>query len=345
MGKTWDWLLFSQILAIGAISLLVIFSINKNLAQSQAIFWVVGFLILAIFSRFNFQSWQRLSYGFYFATILALFLLLFIGTPVRGSIRWIDLGVFTFQPSEIAKVGAILALSTFYFERSARRLKNLFLSFLIVLPSVILLIIQPDIGDALVFLAIWLGISIAAGLKVRYLLILLLVGFIVLPIFYQILSPYQKQRISSFLNPNIDPLGINYNVIQSRIAVGSGEFFGKGLGLGSQSQLKFLPEAERDFIFASLAEQLGFLGAGLMLALFTWLLLRLTGFVKNTDRFGQLVIAGTVSFILFQLTINVGMNMAILPVTGITLPFVSYGGSSLLSTLFLISIIQSIKKD
>ena len=183
-----------------------------------------------------------------------------------------------------------------------------------------------------------------AGFKLKHVVVLGLGAALLVIIGYEILSPYQKIRFESFLNPAGDPLGTGYNIIQSKIAVGSGGIFGKGLGQGSQSQLNFLPEAESDFIFASLTEQLGFFGAGILIALFVLLLRRIVNFASGQDRFIKLILAGTCSFLVFQFSVNVGMNMGLLPVTGITLPLVSYGGSSLISTLFLLGLAFSAKR-
>src|SRR3990167_8941664 len=313
MRRIWDWPLFLLILAIGSVSLLVIYSINKNLALNQLVFWLLGLTVLYFVSLFDFRSFLKISLGFYVLTIIFLALVHFVGEPVRGSIRWIDLGFFRFQPSEIAKVSSVIALASFYSQKSAKDLRNLVLSLLIILPLVFLILIL-------------LAISLAT-------------------FSYEVLAPYQKGRISAFINPEKDPLGAGYNIIQSKIAIGSGQFFGRGLGRGSQSQLKFLPETESDFIFAVTGEQLGFLGASLVIVLFTAILLRIINFAKNDiDRFSQLIMTGITSFMLSQFFINIGMNMGIVPVTGITLPLVSYGGSSLVSTLFLLGIIFSIRR-
>ncbi len=188
------------------------------------------------------------------------------------------------------------------------------------------------------FFAIWFGITQAAGFRLKHLMTIILITLIFVAFFFELLAPYQKARLFSFFNPNADPLGTGYNLIQSKIAVGSGNFFGRGLGRGPQSQLNFLPEAESDFIFASIAEQLGFIGAGLLLILYAWLATRLLQIAKNQSRFAQLIIIGTFSFLLLQFLISIAMNMGLLPVTGITLPLVSYGGSSLIMTLFLLGV-------
>ena len=341
MRKNTDILLIVQILAIGAISLLIIFSINKNLAFNQGIFWLFGLAILWIFSQFDYKNWQNLSGYFYIFSIISLLLLLIFAHPVRGSTRWMDLGVFRFQPAEVAKAAAILLLANFFSMRSAKVIKNLILSLLIILPAIILIFVQPDIGNTLAFLAIWLGISTAAGFKLKHLITLTLVAIVFGVLFFELLAPYQKARLFSFVNPNADPLGTGYNLIQSKIAVGSGNFFGRGLGQGTQSQLNFLPEAESDFIFASISEQLGFIGAGLLLILYLWLMTKLLQISKNRSRYAQLIVIGTFSFLLLQFSISIAMNMGLLPVTGITLPLVSYGGSSLIMTLFLLGIVLS----
>ncbi|MBI2327525.1 rod shape-determining protein RodA [Candidatus Curtissbacteria bacterium] len=344
MTQKWDFSLLLLILAIGSISLLVIFAINPNLAKTQMIFWLIGLFLLVAFSFFDFRNWQKLSIPIYLASILTLLVLPFIGESVRGSTRWIDLGFFRIQPSEIAKVASIFILSSYYLSRSARKFQSLIVSFLIVSPHAVLVLIQPDIGNALAFFAIWLGISYAAGFQVKHLVWTIVIAAIAAILAYEFLAPYQKERIAGFIDPQADPLGRGYNLIQSKIAVGAGQLTGKGLGQGSQSQLNFLPEAESDFIFASIAEQLGFIGAGLLIVFYISLIIKILNLVKKKERFAQLLIIGTVSFLLLQFFVNVGMNMGLVPVTGITLPLVSYGGSSLITTLFLMGIIFSIKR-
>ena len=301
-------------------------------------------MILYLVSSLEYQIWQKFSLHLYLITLLFLLALIFIGDPVRGSVRWIDLGFFRIQPSELAKIAGILFLSNFYIEKSAKDVKNIFISFLIILPAVFLILIQPDVGNTLALLAVWLGLSIFRNLKFKHLLTLTIIGGLAITLIYQSLSGYQKERIVSYLNPNMDPLGTGYNIIQSRIAIGSGQLFGRGLGQGSQSQLKFLPESESDFIFASVSEQLGFLGASILIILFIFLILKIIRLAKMTEGFAQLVLICSAIYLLVQFIVNVGMNMGLLPITGITLPLVSYGGSSLISTLFLFGIIFSIEK-
>ncbi|MBI2012326.1 rod shape-determining protein RodA [Candidatus Curtissbacteria bacterium] len=344
MQRKWDLPALFLIAALGAISLLVIFSINRSLATSQLIYWVIGLAVLSAVSILPYHNWQRLSVPFYIFVLICLSLLFFVGEPIRGSIRWIDVGPFRFQPSELAKIAAIFVLAGFYSRRSAKQLKNFATAFAIILPAVVLIFFEPDIGNSLALIAIWLGISHVAGLRPKTLALFVLAAATVGVLGYEILSPYQKDRLATFISPAKDPLGTGYNIIQSKIAIGSGQFLGRGLGRGSQSQLNFLPEAESDFIFASIAEQLGFLGATLIVLLQSGLILRILNYLQNAEKFGQLVIVGAASFLLLQFLVNVGMNLGLLPVTGITLPLVSYGGSSLISTLFLLGVVFSVKR-
>ena len=344
MRKSPDYSLILIILALGAISLLILYSLNKNLALNQLFFWVIGLSVLAAVSFFNSQNWQNIAVPFYILVLFLLISLFFIAEPVRGSIRWIDLGFFRFQPSEIAKVVSILILSSYFQKKSASQFKYLLGGFLLILPFFVLVFFQPDIGNSLLFLVIFLGIAVVSGLKIRTLFFLFILFFILSLTIFRFLAPYQKERLYSFINPTADPLGTGYSLIQSKIAVGSGQFLGRGLGRGTQSQLEFLPETESDFIFASVAEQLGFLGAGVVIMLYSLLFVKLISLSKNTDRFAQLILSGSITYLFFQFAINIGMNLGLLPVTGITLPFFSYGGSSLISILFLIGVIQSFKK-
>ena len=332
------------ILAIGAIFFLVFFSLNRSLFYNQLIFWVVGLAIFYFASGFHLHLWEKLAVPLYILSLVLLFVIFLIAEPVRGSVRWIDLGVFRIQPSEIAKVAVILTLANFFSSKNAAAAKNIFLSFLIVLPPVILILIQPDIGNALPILAIWISIAFVAGFKVKHFLAISALAVFAGLLFFQFLEPYQKARIETFIDPAQDRLDTGYQIIQSKIAIGSGQLLGKGLGQATQSQLKFLPESESDFIFASIAESLGFFGSMLLVVLYSILIVRILGFAKTKNRFAQLVVVGAVVFLSVQMLINISMNMGYLPVTGITLPLVSYGGSSLLSTLLVLGIVFSIER-
>lgn len=341
MRQSIDKVLLTLALALGAISISTIYVTNKSLAINQLAFWLFGLAALLFSSQFYHKSWQKFSVSLFFVSMLALLLVFMLADPVRGSVRWIDLGIFRFQPSEIVKVAVILTLATFFSNKSAAAISNALLSFLIILPPFVLIFIEPDIGSAMAIIAIWLATTFAAGMKKEHIISAILLFVLASVVAYEVLAPYQKERLTNFLNPTNDPLGSGYNIIQSKIAVGSGQLFGRGLGRGPQSQLNFLPENESDFIFASIAEQLGALGAGLTIVLFVAMLLRMFSYIYESNRFGQLVISGTLGLFIYQFSTNVGMNMGIVPVTGITLPLVSYGGSSLITTLLLIGIVLS----
>ncbi|MBI3282702.1 rod shape-determining protein RodA [Candidatus Curtissbacteria bacterium] len=345
MRKALDLPLLVTVLALGAISLLTIFAASRALAMNQMAFWVLGLSVLYITANLRYQNWQRLSQPFYAASIAALLAVFVLGESVQGAVRWIDLGLLRFQPSEIAKIATILLLATFFVKRSAKEISSIFASLMLILPVFTLIFLEPDIGSALSIAAIWAGVTFGAGLKIRHFIFIIIVFALSAVLFYQILAPYQKERIATFISPNRDPLGAGYNIIQSKIAVGAGQLLGRGLGRGSQSQLNFLPEAESDFIFAAIAEQLGFLGAGLLIILTVAVLLRISNFATEADRFGQLVLMGALGLLIYQFSVNVGMNMGLIPVTGITFPLVSYGGSSLLSTLLLLGIVFSIRQQ
>ena len=341
MRRSFETSLFAIVLALGAFSITTIFAAAKTQALNQTIFWILGLVIFSVVSQLDMRYLKNFAKPAYVFSIITLVLVLILGETIRGSVRWIDLGIFRFQPSEVAKIASILLLSRFFQNRDAQKIQNVALSFLAILPLFVLILIEPDIGSAGAIIAIWASITFIAGLKREHMLALFLSFILILVVSFEFLAPYQKDRIATFLNPEKDPLGAGYNIIQSRIAVGSGQLFGLGLGKGSQSQLNFLPESESDFIFASIAEQFGLLGAGLVISLLFAMQLKIFKIAKNMNRFGQLLTLGTLGLFLYQFTINVGMNMALIPVTGITLPFVSYGGSSLVSNLILLGMIFS----
>lgn len=341
MNLRLDRPLILAILVLAAISLSVIFSINRSLAASQLIFWILGLSVFFVVSQTKPQIWQRYTIPIYLLTMASLVLVFLIGEEVRGATRWIDLGFLRFQPSEIAKLTTIFALANFYLKKTADELANIITSLAIIAPVFLLVFFEPDIGSAMAVVAIWAGISYVARIKKSTIIALFLATIIILPLALNHLAPYQKQRLISFVNPQTDPLGSGYNIIQSKIAVGSGQIFGRGLGRGSQSQLNFLPEAESDFIFASTVEELGFVGAIVVVLILIFILVRIHSASQDQDRFTKLLASGALSFLIYQITVNIGMNLGLIPVTGITLPMVSYGGSSLITTLVLLGIVSS----
>ncbi len=322
--------------------ILVISSSDTKLAFQQALFALLGLGIYWILSYLDFEFYESLAKYLYFITLGLLIVVFFIGFESHGAIRWIPLGILRFQPSELAKPVVILFLAHFW-SKNLPNWKNIFLSFLYMIPILGLIIKQPDLGTALTIFSSWFLILIGANISMFKLGLLGFLSVIMAPLGWHFLHDYQKERLISFFAPQSDPLGVGYNVIQAMIAVGSGEFFGRGLGRGTQSRLKFLPEFRTDFIFASIAEEFGFLGGIIVLTIYTILLVRCFKIlVTSKSQFGKLLILGVLGMLFFQITVNIGMNLGLVPVAGITLPFISYGGSSLLSLFISLSFVSSV---
>ena len=316
--------------------------------KKQLLFVIIGSIILFILLLIDFQNLASYSRFLYFIGAAALIGVLFFGKVVNGTQGWYQIGSFTLQPVEFVKVITIIFLAKYFSTRNlgANSIRHILFSGLGVGLFCILVMRQPDFGSAMILGLLWFIMLIASGVGKKYIISMITIFLLLLMAgWFFFFQDYQKDRILTFLNPQEGSLKEGYNINQAIIAIGSGGLFGRGIGFGSQSQLKFLPETESDFIFAVTGEQLGFLGASLVIVLFTAILLRIINFAKNDiDRFSQLIMTGITSFMLSQFFINIGMNMGIVPVTGITLPLVSYGGSSLVSTLFLLGIIFSIRR-
>lgn len=306
---------------------------NLDLPTKQAIFAVVGLVAFFLVAQVDLEIWRSLAWPIYLGSLLMLAAIFLYGFESHGSVRWFDFGAFRLQPSELVKLSTILLLAEMMSTRNMHRIKNILLTLAIVGVPTALTFLQPDLGSAIVMLSIWLGMIMTVGIGRRYLIAGTVAVIGGLPLTYQLIQPYQRARLLSFLNPGSDPLGAGYNVIQSTIAVGSGEIFGRGFGRGTQSHLNFLPEHSTDFIFATLAEELGLFGALILLILLGVLVWRILRGIPHTDRFGGLVLVGMAVMISFQAAVNIGMNLGLAPVTGITLPLVSYGGSSLITIL------------
>lgn len=304
---------------------------------------VVLAIVLATIDYRELASFSLILYGFSF---LLLGLVLFFGVRIRGTTGWFSLFGITFQPVEIVKILVIIFFANFIganiqnMHRPWVLLKSIIL---IALPT-LLVILQPDLGSALIFLAFFLGLILVTNIPKSYLISIgavLVIAFILSWAFF--FKAYQKERVLIFLNPSRDPLEQGYNVIQSIIAVGSGGIFGRGLGLGPQSQLNFLPEQESDFIFAVIAEELGFVGTFLVIGLYLTLFYRIFKIISVAqDDFGVLLAWGILIIFAFQALINIGMNVGLAPVAGLPLPFLSAGGSSIMANLMAIGILQSI---
>ncbi len=338
----------AAILFLAAASLVILSSINRSLFWQQLIWFAIGFSVIVFFARIDWRpltSYKWVIFGVYIFSLVLLLTTYLFAPVIRNTRSWLVAGPVQIQTSEIAKIALIILLAYFFARHHVgiARWNILLKSFLYFVIPTLLILIQPDLGSALILFSIWLGLLLVSGIRWRHLFI----GFVILSLLFGfgwkfLLKDYQKNRITAFLNPSYSPLDINYNVIQSKIAVGSAGFFGKGYGQGTQSQLRFLPEAETDFVFSAFVEEWGGLGGLLVIGAFVFLLLRIIKIgIQCHDNFSKLICLGTVIMFLAQFTINIGSALGLLPVVGVTLPFLSYGGSSILTNAILVGVIQS----
>jgi len=351
--RSMDWLLILALFVLIALGLSAIYSVELSFEagtflnmKKQLIAVAIGLVVICLFALSNYRLLSNYALGIYLLGIILLVGVLIWGHLIRGAQGWFVFGPVSFQPVEYMKVVLIIALATYFGERARRvfGLKELCVSLAMTLVPVGLVLLQPDFGSAFMLMGIWFIMTVFAGLPFRYfsaLFVLLVVVSVIAWSF--LLMPYQKDRIITFVDPTHDQLGQGYNVNQAIIAIGAGGFLGRGLGFGSQSQLKFLPESQTDFIFAVIAEELGLFGILLVLGAFTLLFVRLFQSVYTArDNFTAYLLLGMIAIFFLQVLVNIGMNLGLFPVTGIGLPFVSYGGSSLIFLLILFGIAQSI---
>lgn len=312
--------------------------------MQQLLFALLGLVIFFLISKFDYRAIKSITTPLYVLIILFLILVFIIDFETRGSVRWIPLGFINLQPSEFAKPVIVLLLAKFW-EKNLTSWKNILLSLIWILPVVLLIFKQPDLGTALTIGGLWLGVLFAARISFKKVIPIILIIILGIPLSWLALQDYQKNRVISFISPSTDPLGLGYNLIQSTIAVGSGQIFGRGLGQGTQSRLQFLPEYRTDFIFASISEELGFIGSMLIVLIYLYLIIYCVNIAeKSTDILGFLICFGIISLLLFQIIVNIGMNIGLFPITGITLPLLSYGGSSVVTTLVLLGLVASVSR-
>lgn len=328
------------------LSLSVFYSIDQTIFKQQLVFLFVSIFAYFIFLNIDYKVFAIHAKTVYFIMIGLLLILFFVGIEARGAVRWIDIFGVRLQFSEIIKPFFVIFMAQFLARDDKRNLGKFFASFLLLAPIFLLTLKQPDLGNALVYLFVLILMLFSYGFPIRYFLVSAVAVLIPLPIVINFLHDYQRQRILTFLNPSADPFGASYNVVQSLISVGSGGFFGKGYGQATQSGLKFLPERHTDFIFATISESLGFVGALVLISLYIFLLYQLYKISLNVrDEFSKLTILGFFFLFLTHAFLNIGMNIGIVPIVGITLPFASYGGSSLLTCFIILGIASSIKFD
>src|SRR3989338_4471316 len=331
MLSSLDWKLFLPAVLLTSIGSLVLSSVSPASYPSQYFFIALALASYLIFAKIDFTVYKTLAPLFYVLPLVLLLLTLIFGTFTRGAVRWIEIGNFTLQTSEIIKPFVVL-FSAWILSTSLESRKRFLLAAVAGFLPVFFVFVQPDLGSSLVVLAGILGVVFFGGISWKIIFGSLFTFALGLPLVWRFLEDYQKERIMTFIQPSADPLGAGYNSIQAIIAIGSGGFLGRGLGQGTQSQLLFLPERHTDFIFAALSEELGFVGSGLLLLAFAIMLSKIVLSVRDsTDVFTKALLGCIFLSIFSQAAINIGMNLGIMPVTGIPLPFVSSGGSSLIS--------------
>ena len=345
-----DRIMLTAVLCLFALGLISIFSAGVGIMSSsaanvlkQALWGLFSAVVYVVILRIGYQNFVRAGYWIYAVTVIMLAVLLLTGSASRGAVSWFRIGSVGFQPSELGKVALILAMSRFCSRYPPDTLKSLVTALVLTGASVALILLQPDLGSSLVYCAIIFAILPVAGAPVKYLGGLVLTGVLAMPFFWQTLKEYQKLRLKVFLDPYIDPQGAGYNVIQSRIAVGSGGLWGKGFLRGTQGRLHFLPEPHTDFIFSVYAEEFGFIGAMIVIILFSvlfWRILRAA--FRTKDIRAKLLCVGVVAWMWFQVMESVAMSMGLAPITGLPLPLFSYGGSSLLMTAVGLALAQSV---
>ncbi len=353
--KRIDWLLVLFILPIVLAGLFTMKSFvpeagADNFFGKQIILLILSFVVFFIFSFIDFRILKRTQvivflYIFFCFTLLILFIL---GSVTNGAKSWFNFGLFSFQPVDMMKLVLVIILAKYFSRRHVeiRNIKHIFISGIYALIPFVLVLLQPDFGSAIIIFLIWFGMVLVSGISKTHLLLVFVSGIVAVSMLWVfVFAPYQKARIANFLNPLADIHGSGYNSFQSTIAVGSGQIVGKGLGFGTQSRLKFLPENETDFIFAAFSEEWGFIGSMLILLLFGLIIWRILYFASfGATNFEALFGMGIAIYFMSHIIINIGMNLGLMPVTGIPLPFMSYGGSHLITEFAGLGILMSMSK-
>ena len=346
-----DYLLIIIILILGIISSFAMYSTDGGEflyhTKSHILRFGIFFVLFLVLSFVQTKVWHRIGYIFYLVILFMLFWALYFGVTASGSQRWISLYVFNLQPSELMKIAIIISFAKFYHRTKSmevNRIKNVVQPLVTLTIPIFLVIAQPDLGTAILIAGTGISVMWLSGLKLKYFVYSFLILMVTAPFAISLLKPYQKLRVLTFFNPDRDPLGAGYQIIQSKIAVGSGGLAGKGFLKGTQGYLEFLPEKHTDFIFTLFSEEFGFVGSIFLLILYVILIYRiiLIGF-KNRNYFGKLYCFGFASAIFIYVMVNMSMVLGILPIVGSPLPIMSYGGSSMLATMMGLSIVMGCK--
>ena len=353
--RNFEFIIVLCVAVIFFIGLLFLYSASNSLSQDmskvlvtrQLAWGLFGLVLGVIIMNVDYRRLIDVSYLLYAINLVLLIIVLFWGSRRFGAQRWITIGGFGFQPSEFVKLTFILVLASYLGRRkeTINEMVNIFVPILLLIPPFLLIALQPDLGTALVLVPIFIAMVFIAGVNLKAIIFCLASGIVFTPFVWHFLRDYQRKRLLVFINPDLDPLGAGYTIIQSKIAIGSGQLFGKGWLSGTQSQLNFLPERHTDFIFSVVGEEWGFIGGSILILLYLFVIYRGIKIIEQTnDIYGKVIAAGIISLFAFQVIVNIGMTLGLLPVVGLTLPFISYGGSSIVSLFIAISILLNIAK-
>ena len=349
--RNFDWPLFTATLLLIALGLISLWSVASGWFFYRQIIWTaIGVALLIIFASIDYRILRNhsgvvlsvLAFG-----VMLLVSLLLFGPETRGVTSWFRIGSVAFEPSEFIKLALVIILAKYFSVRHTEisQIRHLFISGLYAFVPAVLVLIQPDLGSAVIIALLWAIIVTLAGINMKHLAVFCAIFAVLAAIgWFFLLAPYQIERISVFLDPNRDPEGVGFHAIQSLIAVGSGQLVGKGIGYGTQSHLNFLPEAETDFIFAAIAEETGFIGITILILLFAFFLWRVLKIgLEAKGNFSKLFALGFSALLFLQFLVHSGANIGLLPITGVTLPLISYGGSSLVTLMIGVGILESIR--
>lgn len=363
MSRSVDKIIWIATICILGIGLVTLYSASyQNTRVAHEVFYdqlvcaAIGLVLMGILSRMDYRRFYDLAYVFYWLSVGLLVLVMLTGRHALGATRWLTILGISFQPSELAKLALIFVLARYFGDRKSMPAfsqvslfqmlwRQLFFPLLITLVPMLLIFKQPDLGTSVLLFSIFLFMLFVSSIRYRYFAGFLMVCLMFMPLGWHVLKPYQKDRLLVFMNPNIDPLGAGYTIIQSKIAVGSGQLFGKGWLAGTQNQLNFLPERHTDFIFSVVGEEWGLMGTGFLL--FSYFMLILAGLKiasQVKDGFGMQLTIGIVAILGAQVIINMGMVLGLLPVVGVTLPLVSYGRSSFMVSMTMLGILLSLSR-
>ena len=349
--RSFDWLWFLSILTLAGAGLLEIWSTTSGTGLNsyfgrQMIFLCCALAVFVLLLFFDYHLFSDFTGVIYLVTMAVLIITLLVGRAVGTNKSWLTLGAFSFQPAEFAKIVVIIALAKYYagLESDYLNFKELATGAAIVFIPVVLVLLQGDVGTAVTFVPVYAALSFLAGVRRKHVIALILIAFISTPAAWSMMHGYHKKRIETILDPSIDPKGTGHQTIQSMIAIGSGQFWGKGLKQGTQGYLGFLPARHTDFVFSVLAEEKGFVGSITILALFLFVLSRLFRTIcEARDKIGSMIVAGVAALIFCHVMINIGMVFGVFPVIGIPLPFISAGGSSLITCFIAMGISMNVR--